>query len=404
MAITYIVYALCIILVLWGIKFSGFTAYHEPHMDISATGALRGLAAIGIILHHISQADVFMENGIISFFNPIGFYFVAIFFFISGYGLIRNLITKPGYMDNFLSRRLAVIIIPFYTGNVIYTVVRLLLGEKLHIMRIITGLLGFSLINEFAWYPIVLALLYLMFFLLFRREGHRGLKIGIMALFVLLMGLIFCVNGHFVWFAGPKNWWFSQIEREWWMAEKIWWFSGEWWVNSAIAFVLGMIYANSEAAIAKVIKKVYFILLPVMIGLAVLSHHYSVRLQSEYGYWSEWNWYPNPNMLGPGITDKIICYLGQIPEVATFTIAIFLILMKVRVNNPVLRFFSRYSYETYLMNKLAIIICSPLLFSATVLNMSLYCVGVMALTVIAAIGFKKLNGVAAKLFASNSTH
>ena len=104
MYITWVVYVLFIALCVWGGRFAGFGRgkFHEDSASLDVTKALRGIAATGVILHHISQEESFHQAGVIQAFCNVGFLFVAVFFFWSGFGLIKSLASKPGYLDLFL--------------------------------------------------------------------------------------------------------------------------------------------------------------------------------------------------------------------------------------------------------------------------------------------------------------
>ena len=121
-------------------------------------------------LHHISQENAFQwangygKAGELSIFVNAGFLFVAIFFFCSGYGLIKSLETKPDYFNGFIKKRiLKTLVIPYYVSILIYGIVRFASGERLPASQWITNILGFSMMNDYAWYPIVAAFLYLAF-------------------------------------------------------------------------------------------------------------------------------------------------------------------------------------------------------------------------------------------------
>ena len=60
MYLTYAVYALCLVLLVWGGKFAGFgRRFHEDSTSLPVMKSLRGFAALGVILHHISQEAAF---------------------------------------------------------------------------------------------------------------------------------------------------------------------------------------------------------------------------------------------------------------------------------------------------------------------------------------------------------
>ena len=410
MYLTYAVYAICVLLLLWGGKFSGFgkEKFHEDSTSLEVTKSLRGFAAIGVILHHISQETAFQNAngwnapGEISIFVNYGYKFVAIFFFCSGFGLIKSLYTKPDYLNGFLKKRvLKAIVIPFYVNVILYFPFVLLSGEKLPVAHWITNFLGLTLMNEYAWYPIVLTLLYLSFYVLFKHIKNRKVCFALMFVIIFLMGVFFSITGHRAWWAGPKNWWLNpSYHPKWWMEERIIWFFGEWWVNSCIAFLVGMIFAHNEEKIVAWFKKAYWakLLLVIVVYLTFSMLHGFVGFR--FGYWTEFN--------GNGMEcfKKFVTYCSQLPEVSMYVILLFVIMMKYHAQNPVSRFFGNISLETYLMNLIAITVCRVLLYGKYGQpitkpghwNLAVYVVAVFALTIALAFIYKLCNKLVLKLF------
>ena len=97
MYLTYTVYVLILALLIWGGKFAGFKKdqFHEDSSSLDEMKSLRGFAAIGVILHHISQEGAFqMANGRgnpgeLSPFVNAGFIFGRKLFFYAVYRLIE---------------------------------------------------------------------------------------------------------------------------------------------------------------------------------------------------------------------------------------------------------------------------------------------------------------------------
>ena len=121
---------------------------------------------------------------------------------------------------------------------IIYGILLLISGAKLPKERWIANFLGITMMNEYAWFPIVLAVLYLVFYLSFRFIKNRPACFAVIFVFIIALGIGFCYNGHFAWWYGDPNWWVKpQLASRalWWQAQKALWFSGEWWVNSAPA-------------------------------------------------------------------------------------------------------------------------------------------------------------------------
>lgn len=348
------------ILFIWGAsnKFGKKDEFNEDYASLDKMMSLRGLAAIGVMIHHISQEYPLQEEGLMSAFVNAGAYFVAIFFFCSGYGLLKSLDTKKNYLKGFIGKRIVkAIVIPFYINVLIYGLLIFLVKIPTANVQWVTNLLGITMMNKYAWFPIVLAILYLLFFIcfsIFKKPKHRPIAFAIIFFVIILLGIGTCINGHFAWWAGPSNWWMSEDEAfwetsvKWWMGEKIFWFHGEWWVNSAPAFLTGLIFANYEKQIVGFFKKKYAIKFHVLLVITLLFYQLSEFGQSKFGYWTEFN------MNGPEIGNKIVTFFCQVPLFLVFTLTIAIFMMKFNVSNPVLNFFGKYSLHTYLMNLAAI--------------------------------------------------
>lgn len=360
MYLTYTVYALLVALFIWGGKFAGFKKenFHDDSASLDSFMSLRGFAAIGVILHHISQEQAFqMANhygtkpGELSIFVNAGYLFVAIFFFCSGFGLIKSLETKPDYFTGFMKKRVVkTLVIPYYVSILIYGILRFATGERFAPVQWVTHILGFTMMNEYAWYPIIAAILYTAFYLIFKNIKNRKICYTLMALVIVLLGMIFCVNGHFTWWAGPKNWWLgaSPLHEKWWAQQKVFWLSGEWWINSCPAFFIGMLFAQFENQIRSWFKKFYWGKLLLVLVITVAAYMLSGFGQFKFGWWSEFSGN------GPDIGKKIATYFCVIPYSMTFPICLFTIMLKYKVSNPISRFFGKLSLETYMMNLIAI--------------------------------------------------
>ena len=415
MYLTYTVYVLILALFIWGGKFAGFknTQFHEDSSSLESMKSLRGFAAIGVILHHISQENAFQwagggfgKPGELSIFVNVGFLFVSIFFFCSGYGLIKSLETKPDYLNGFMKKRvLKTLVVPYYVSILIYGIARFASGEKLPLAQWITNLIGITMMNEYAWFPIIAAILYTALYLIFKNIKNRKICYILMAAVIILLGMIFCVNGHFAWWAGPKNWWLnsaSPLNQKWCTQQKVFWISGEWWINSCPALFVGMLFARYENNIRNWFKKFYWgkFLLVLIVTLATLV--LSGLGQMKFGWWTEFSGH------GPDIGKKIATYFFVIPYSMMFTVLLFTIMLKYKVSNPISRFFGKYSLETYMMNLIAITAFRFLIyrpdsqwgsmpvFKTGNYNLAIYFAAVFAATILLGMLYKFLCGIIQK--------
>ncbi|MBQ1744217.1 MAG: acyltransferase [Clostridiales bacterium] len=383
--------------------------FNEGFLSLDTMKSLRGFAAIGVILHHISQEPVFQQEGILSPFVNAGAYFVAIFFFASGYGLLKSFDSKPGYLKGFIKKRIVKsIIIPYYVDILIYGALIALVRLPMDNEQWVFNLLGVTMMNQFAWFPIVLAILYLLFFVTFRLFSNRKTCFKIIFAFIILMGIGTMIEGHYAWWTGPDNWWCSEYyymnEATWWMKEKVFWFHGEWWVNSAPAFLTGLVFANYEKKIVDFFKENYWKRFFILVIITEVCFAISDIGQSKFGYWTEFN------LKGPEIGNKIATYFCQLPLFLILPVTIFIFLMKYHVSNPISRFFGKYSLHTYLMNLAAIMLLrflqyndegSPFYMGDRYNNLFAFAIGVILLTV--ALGvceYKITSWVQEKIFGS----
>ena len=397
-----VVFYFYLILFIWGgtNKFGKKLEFNDDFTSLDTMKSLRGFAAIGVILHHISQEEIFQQKGVLSPFVNAGAYFVAIFFFCSGYGLIKSLDTKKDYLKGFISHRIVkTIVLPFYVNVLIYGLLLFIGGYKLPKERWIFNFLGLTMMNEYAWFPIVLAVLYLVFFLCFRFIKNRPVCLGIILIFIIGLGIGFCYNGHFAWWHGSDNWWLNPTLSKkalWWQAEKALWFSGEWWVNSAPAFFTGLVFASCEKQLTTFFKKAYALKFHVLLIITMIFYKLSSYGQAKFGYWTEWMG------KGPGIEEKIKTYFCQVPLFLFLGLTIIVFMMKYHVSNPVTRFFGKYSLHTYLMNLAALTVLrflqkadSPI--KAGKYNILVYALGVIILSAVLGVLEQKLTELLQKL-------
>ena len=162
-------------------KPAGQARFFETPFSMDLSSALKGAAATGIILHHLTQNVTKYGShpmGPVTFFNEIGILFTSIFFFLSGYGLIRSYFSKKDYFSSFLQKRLPHVLIPFFVSNVIYY-----LGLGIYFgylkdfyhghadsaLDAVVSLSGFLLLNTNTWFLVEITILYLLFYLIYTK-------------------------------------------------------------------------------------------------------------------------------------------------------------------------------------------------------------------------------------------
>ncbi|MBR3465357.1 MAG: acyltransferase [Clostridiales bacterium] len=324
---TFVILIALALILLIGIKPSKLREWQEEPLSLDKSKAIQGFAAVCIIVHHLSQ-ELAEQAGAIGFFQGLGVLFVGIFFFFSGYGLYTSLKTKDNYLKGFLKKRFVTILVPFYVCNLIFVAASCICGEKYKPLQLLYVLSGWSLINMHMWYIVEIAILYIVFFLIYRLIKNRTAATVVMSVFVLAM-----MTGSLMLCHGEDM-------------SCSYWFQGEWWYNASFLFVIGIIFSKHAEGLRKIARKGYYLLLLVFAALTAVLGLQTNYLLVKYSYWSE---IPGQD---PKYLDKFHCLAFQLPWIFCFVCLLLLIMMKVRFGNPVLKFLGSISLELYLIHNL----------------------------------------------------
>lgn len=386
------VYALVLVLLFYGVKVVKPSANQnlcEQVFTADTSKCLQGICALCVILHHLSQNKAFSQNHVIGFFEHIGYLFVAVFFFCSGFGLIRSLNTKPDYLDGFVKKRIVPVLVAFFVMNVIYALYRFICNENLPVAQWITGLFGLVLLNNQAWYVIVILIMYTIFYISFKYIKNRKISFVIILISILLQGVFFCIMGHFAWWSQPDSW--QKMLRggtKWWQSFGMLWFQGEWWVNSSIAFFVGMVVANKFESILEYLSKKYWLKFIILLFICALTFELASLAQWKISYWTEFSG-------DLGIKNKFICYFAQMSFVIPFVLMLFMITYKIQIGNKVMRYLGGLSLELYLMQLIPITVWAKIVMKKEYLSgdngiwyMILYSVLVILTTYVLAIIYR----------------
>lgn len=388
------VYAVLFISFLIGIQVAPCGEFKKNSLSLDAMTSLKGVMAIFVLLHHISQKQAFLQTNTISFFREIGILFVGVFFFTSGYGLHRSFSTKPDYLKGFFKRRIFPIVCSYYVMVAVYAVYYVITKPGFALSEWICKLTGLTLINSQSWYVYVILIMYVSFYFIYKNEKLRCHSILIFTLITLLQALLFIVLKHFPWYAGEFGWWqipdaFASVS--WWKRPCALLFEGEWWVNSTICFVLGLAVAKYEKQFFQWVEKKY----PLKFLTAVLV----CSGFTAAGFYCIWNISYWTEFAGDfGISAKLICYIAQSFQVISTVLFIIIFMRKIYVKNRFYNFFGKISLEVYLMQEIVLFCWGELIesenepvFSFGNLNIALYALLVVLTVLCSAIIYRAIN-------------
>lgn len=322
-----VIIALVIVLFI-GSSLSRKGEWQEEPLSLDKSKCVQGFCAVAIILHHLSQRLANNgDAGALSMFTNIGVIFVGIFFFFSGYGLFKSLKTKKDYLKGFFKKRLPTILVPFYMCILIFTVCAFITGRQFDIGSIIATITGWSLINTHMWYIVEIAVLYVIFYFVFRFIKKENVAIAVMGVLTAGVTVFSLLLGH------GEN--FSCR----------YWFMGEWWFNTTLLFFVGILIARNESFLLNFAKKTYRFALPLCIIITGVLYYFTQYALNNFSYYAE-------SAESMGYPQKFICLGFQLPMAIFAVISVLLIMMKIKFSNPVLKFLGTIALELYLIHNL----------------------------------------------------
>jgi hypothetical protein len=324
---------------------------------------IQGALAVFIIFHQtvIALDADGKDSGDLRFFYYYGILAVAFFFFSSGFGLLKRWMTDENYIKGFMRRRIFTVLVPFFICNYIYLTDALLnnIASRMHFGfgEVICSFFGIFLINNEMWFAVEIMILYIAFRLVFAKVKKPLTGIIIMTFVVLAMMTIGLFSGHSD--TGVMSYWFK----------------GEWWYNTLLMFPLGMLYAYKEDRINRVVKRAFVAVLLGSAVLFVILDHIHKNLISRSIYWTEYANSANP------ILDKLLGLGEETLLEIVFMILVLTIMSRVKIGNPVIKFFGKISLEIIMLNYLVI---EKLYFLYTMYGIGVYLAAVTAGTIVLA--------------------
>ena len=310
------------------------------YLSNKSTKSLKGLLALFIIFHHISQKITTGAN--FSNFEYMGRYIVALFFFLSGYGLYFQYSNDATYMENFLRKRLTRIFIPFFVFIVIYVIYRASLGEVVNVDFFLSFWRDHSNIIYNGWFINSIIVLYVIFYVSFKKKDSK----------IAIFKLVFFTLVYIFWKAYQNH--------------------GDWEYVSIMAFFLGVFWMKDRSLIDKFIEKNYFVFLVLFSILMYVFRRYEVIMKNI------------------GITNKYV-YYGIVGNLCTMIFVVYFLLLtnKLNFSNKYLDLLGDISFEIYMIHGLVMHYLGKFFVSSAV-NDVIYTIVVLLVSIVFAYCIKKL--------------
>ena len=277
-------------------------SFNDEYLSIDTSNALKGIFSIIVILHHLSQ-KVDINTTLFIRLKFIGFFAVAIFFFLSGYGLQKQLINKEGYNKKFLLKRLPSVLFPYILYTFIYYIMYYILGTKFSFSDIFTSIYHGNPIVDYSWYIISILLFYIFYSLLIKVFKKEYLLICIGCLVYNYLYIKLCIKLDF----------------------------GNYWYFCTHLITIGVLLATYEKYIINFIKKFYLIIFPITLIIFILLFN---KLSNILIYYIP--------------MDKNQLLILIMLNALFFVILVLLILLKLKIGNKLTINLGKMSLELYL--------------------------------------------------------
>lgn len=272
---------------------------NKENLSVDTGNVLRGLFAVVIVFHHLSQQT--QTGFLFHSFKFAGYLASAVFFFLSGYGLQKSYLKSEKYKNGFLTKRLPKVLIPYIGATLLYWIFYAAGGKVYSLRDIFAAILSGDPLVLYSWYIVCICYFYIAFWLIMHACKKKYPLMVLCAVIWFLIYAIVCTRLGY----------------------------GTWWFSTPHLLMIGMLWAIYEQKIFPVITRYYY-----RIG-AVLTVVFAVTFIGVYRVSSE----------------SLFLTLTMISSVL-FVLIILLLTLKTQMQNPVLKFLGKISAEIYLIHGL----------------------------------------------------
>ena len=344
--------AVLLVLICYGISFSGTGSFNEAYLDRKNTAAVNGIFVILVVFSHYSQYAGFggiFDAPYLSLKKHLHQMVVATFLFYSGYGMMEQIKKKgSGYVFN-IPKKAGKLLFRFDTAVLMYMAMHMILGKTFSLKRIVLSLIGWQSVGNSNWYIFDILVLYMLMFFAFgiseklktgeklnssRFREHTNLP-GLILFFVLTLCFIYVM---------------MKTDKE------------TRWYNTVILLPVGCLYSEFRGEIERLVMKndvTYYLTLLIVFVSYLVSYKY----RNSFGI--------------EGYTVWAVCFISLV----------ILATMKVRIYNRILEWFGMHVFSIYILQRLPMILLDRMGLIDS--HKYLCLIAVFALTIPLAIAFEK---------------
>lgn len=295
-----ILYIILFIIIIWNVKYSDF---HDNYMSLSSTNAIKGIFCIFILYRHmisyIALSTSFMDRCFIKIDSYLDQLIVAMFLFYSGYGIMLSYQKKPNYLKGFFRNRITKILVHFDIAVFCFISLQSCLGKTYCSAEYLLSLIGWTSIGNSNWFIFDILALYICAYIALNITRYtKKLNIHYTISFISILCFALWV---FLYYSKPNM---------------------EWWINTIVAFPLGMYYFVHKNKIdSYLMTNSHYLYSLVFLTCSFLTWHFIFRVDIY------------------GVSTCLFCLM------LTF------LCMRVKTDNAILQFLGTYSFSIYIMQR-----------------------------------------------------
>lgn len=290
--------------------------FYADYLSFDTTNAIKGIFIALVFIKHatpyILNSGYVFDDSILSraflFIDAqVGQWIVAMFLFYSGYGIMES-IRKKGmaYVQSIPRKRVLTTLVNFDIAVGLFAIVALLLHKDYSLKTYLLSFTGWESVGNSNWYIFVIMLCYLIAYLCFRLPivKKEALVTRAILCFFLLGFSVLVLS-----FLKPF-----------------------WWYDTMLCFGVGMLYSVYRERIELILKRYYWLILPMVLVLLYLLNKSPYYLH--------------------GLVHNAYCLV--------FCLLVVMLTMKIKVNNAVLIWSGKNLFPLYIYQRIPMIILSSI--------------------------------------------
>lgn len=308
-----IFYLLLGLLMVWRLR-PNPKGFFSDYLSFDTTNAVKGVFIALVFIKHatpyIFNSGYVFDDSLLSraflFINlKVGQWIVAMFLFYSGYGIMES-IKKKGvsYVCSVPRKRILTTLANFDIAVALFAIIALFLHKDYSLKTYLLSFTGWDSVGNSNWYIFVIMLCYLIAYLCFRVKGAHTYAAKAILCFSLLAISVLAL---------------SCVKPS-------------WWYDTMLCFGFGILYSVWCNRIEVILKRYYWLFLPVVLALLFLLDKSPYYLR--------------------GLVYNTYCIV--------FCLLVVMLTMKIRINNSVLIWAGKNLFPLYIYQRVPMVILSSI--------------------------------------------